>query len=642
MTTPIEPSRTPPAVSRRRTRLRRTVVAAGTLATAGYIAGAHAPLERPEAASAAAPHGAALEQVLADPTLTTGALWLDLVDPAQGEGSSEAMLARWVAELDARAAVDAAPTSFYAGPEHTFRITGSPAALTAIHAELRAHPLVEGVEPEALAQLPEAPGSAASAGSDAPEALKPERGRFVPNDEYFALQWHMEQIRAPEAWAAGERGAGAVVAVIDTGVAWKTEHGVVKLPDLEGVSFVHGRSFIQGAPDGLDDHAHGSHVAGTIAQATHNRIGVAGVAHRATIMPLKVLSAQGSGGVGGIADAIRYAADNGAHVINMSLGSAFPSSALTKAIAYAHGKGVTVVCAAGNSRRARIDHPAAAPHAVAVGAVDYERNLTFYTNWGAALDVTAPGGDTRTDKNGDGHPDGVLQNTIQIQRPADNDYLWFQGTSMASPHAAGVAALIVGEGVTNPDEVERILKATAVHPKGVEWDEFHGAGIIDAAAATERARAGQRGERAALGGWLGALALGGAGLGAVAQAAARGGTRALALQLGGGALAFALAVGLLGAPAAYAFGTTAGVGLAGALGLSCLLPLVATLLLLGVKPLRGALVGLNLGWSAVLLHGALALPTLLAFVPGGGGVDRLWLALNGLLALALARRVATR
>src|SRR6185369_11430721 len=176
----------------------------------------------------------------------------------------------------------------------------------------------------------------------------------------------------------------------------------------------------------------------------------------------------------------------------------FPSKVLKKAVAYAHDKGVTVVCAAGNEGRGRVGYPAAYPGAIAVAATQLDEATTFYSNYGKDIDIAAPGGNTREDRNGDGMPDGVLQNTIVPGDTSRTDYLWFMGTSMASPHAAGVAALIVGAGVTKPDAVEEILMDTARKPPskgnvaaGQRVDDHFGAGIIDAMAALKKIRGGR-------------------------------------------------------------------------------------------------------------------------------------------------------
>ncbi|MFO7566473.1 MAG: S8 family peptidase [Enhygromyxa sp.] len=566
-------------------------------------------------------------------------LLLDLVEPEDGEGGSEAELEALIASLG----LHAEPAGFYSETEHLWRVHGTPAQLEALERELAGHPLVEGIEADVTYSLPREAMRAAEPGEEL-DVQKPRRPRFTPNDPMYPLQWHLDAINVPEAWMH-TRGRGAVVAVIDTGVAYKDlkwkNLDAKAVPDLAGVEFVHGATFLNNAlPDGLDDHAHGTHVTGTVAQATDNGVGVAGVAHQAKIMPLKVLAGDGRGSVAGIANAIRYAADNGADVINMSLGGPLPSRVLAKAVEYAHNKGVTVVCAAGNEKRSKISYPAAYEGSVAVAATDWEGKRTFYSNWGKQLDVSAPGGDTRSDKNGDGQPDGVLQNTIAIQDPSRNEYLWFQGTSMASPHAAGVAALIVSQGVTNPKEVERIMKETARHPNGVKWDDQYGAGVIDAEAAVLAARSDYRGERLGFAGLLGLLGIGGLGFAGVgAQAMTRGSATRRKLIAGAGLLAGAgLAVGAVSMPAAYALGTTTGV-LGSGLLLSALLPTLLVLLLLQVKSLRGFLTGVSLGWAALLAHGAIVLPTLIEGIPGGAGWDRLWLAGNAALCLWLARKV---
>lgn len=614
-------------------RHRGLVAGAGLMAFSTVLALDHGSADPGLAAEDITPQAVMQMATDLDIDLDAAGTWLvDFVEPEDGEGGSEEEIASLVAELSAELGEGSvSPAGFYSEGEHLFRLHTTPQAATA----LLDHPLVEGVEPEMLYHLP-TQGISASQGptGDDDQAPAREGPRFDPDDPMFGLQWHMEQIRAPEAWTR-TTGEGVVVAVIDTGVAWKDGKGVRQLPDLAETEFVAGESFINGLPEGLDDHAHGSHVAGTIAQSTNNGVGVTGVAYGATIMPLKVLSKDGRGSVGGIANAIRYAADHGAHVINMSLGGPLPSRVLAKAIEYAHKKGVTTVCAAGNERRSRVGYPAANKHAVAVSAVDYGRQLTFYSNWGKDIDVAAPGGDTRSDKNGDGHPDGVLQNTIKIQKPEENDYLWFQGTSMASPHAAGVAALVVSAGVTNPDEVERVMKETAVHPQGVQWDEKFGAGIIDASAAVQKAQAQYAPERAGLLGLLALLGLGGLGLAGVM------GRRRRLLGLLGLFAGGALGSGIFGGSLAY--------GLAGAFGafgsplwLSVAVPAGLAALLLGAKSLRSTLTGLSLGYAALLAHGAIVLPTLLTGLPGGPVVDRLWLAGNAVLALWLARAISRK
>jgi serine protease len=375
-------------------------------------------------------------------------------------------------------------------PEAERQSPGS-AQQSALLAALRADPHVEAADFTLTYQIPEtAPGALTRPSDEAlPVALAgtsrvqddDQRGRFVPNDPKYRYQWHLDQIRMPQAWTY-TRGEGVVVAVVDT--------GVTAVEDLQGTELVPGWNFVDDSPDARDDHGHGTHVAGTIAQTTHNGVGVAGVAYQAKIMPIKVLSGSGSGSVNGIAQGIRWAANHGAQVINMSLGGPYNSQVLARAVKYAHDKGVVVVCAAGNDGRGKVSFPAANDGAIAVAATQYDEATTFYSNWGKEIAIAAPGGNTRLDQNNDGLPDGVLQNTVTPGNIAKQDYLLFMGTSMASPHIAGVAALLVSQGVRSPEQVAQLLQKTARRPAQYrgKHDSHYGAGIVDAAAAAAAAR----------------------------------------------------------------------------------------------------------------------------------------------------------
>ncbi|HWN69255.1 MAG TPA: S8 family peptidase, partial [Haliangium sp.] len=344
-----------------------------------------------------------------------------------------------LAEIESLYRIDLELVSDQAADEALYRAHVDAARQAELLDALARHPAVEIAEPDAMVQLSPldtAPGPVPDSDIDWAD---------YPNDPMYKYQWHMRQIGMPEAWKLAN-GEGVIVAVIDTGVAHGRAGRFSVVPDLDGVPFVKPYNFVGNNDQAHDDHGHGTHVAGTIAQLTHNGIGVAGIGRKVQIMPLKVLSASGSGSVAAISDAIHYAADNGAKVINMSLGGRFPSRVLKKAVEYAHEHGVTVVCAAGNDGRGKVSYPAAYPGAFAVAATQFDESTTFYSNWGKEIDIAAPGGNTRVDQNDDGMPDGVVQNTIAIGDPTKNDYYPYMGTSMASPHVAGLAALVVGEG----------------------------------------------------------------------------------------------------------------------------------------------------------------------------------------------------
>jgi serine protease len=298
---------------------------------------------------------------------------------------------------------------------------------------------------------------------------------WTPNDPDYSKQWNLRLIGMPDAWEISH-GKDITVAVLDTGVAYETRGAFVLVPDLKGVRFAPGYDFVHDTDHPNDDNGHGTHVAGTIAQATNNGEGVAGIAFEATLMPVKVLDASGSGTSADIADGIRWAVDHGAKVLNLSLGGFGYSRVIENAVAYARAKGAVVVAAAGNHGDGTVAYPAAYAGAVGVGAVGPDGTRAPYSAWGDQLDLLAPGGDKRKGEEG-----GILQATIARGAPGKPIYASFQGTSMATPHVAGVAALLFAAGARTPDQVERALYAGASGPGG--WDAQRGHGLLDAAGA---------------------------------------------------------------------------------------------------------------------------------------------------------------
>ena len=293
----------------------------------------------------------------------------------------------------------------------------------------------------------------------------------VPNDPDYGQQWNLRQINVESAWE-DTKGSGVTVAVIDTGIS--------PVPDLKDTQFVKGYDFVNDQIEAFDDNGHGTHVAGTVAQSTNNNYGVAGIAYEATLMPLKVLSGSGGGTVADIAESIRFAADNGADVINMSLGGGGESQLMKEAIDYAHQKGVVIIAAAGNSNDNSASYPARYPHVIGVSALDSAGVKAPYSNFGAGVDISAPGGS---------EVGQILQETIDPQT-GEPIFAGFQGTSMASPHVAGVAALVKAAGIKEPDEIADVLTKSA---RVIQQDPLNhfGAGHLDAGAAVKLAIKGQ-------------------------------------------------------------------------------------------------------------------------------------------------------
>jgi serine protease len=305
---------------------------------------------------------------------------------------------------------------------------------------------------------------------------------WKPNDPEYGKQWHLPAAGAPRAWDVA-RGKGVTVAILDTGIAL--------VDDLDRSRLLPGHNFLDESDATADDNGHGTHVAGTVAQSTGNGRGT-GMAPEARLLPLKVLSASGGGDSAGISRAIRYAADHGARVLNLSLGGGGRSQAMADAVAYAHRKGCVVVCAAGNGGSRGVSFPAAYPQAFAVSAVGPRGALAPYSSFGPEVRIAAPGGDKSL-----GEEWGVLQQTVDPETGA-GVYRTFQGTSMATPHVAGAAALLLSAGVTNPAAVERLLAGTARQPEpargapaeasgSAALAERYGAGLLDAGAALRAA-----------------------------------------------------------------------------------------------------------------------------------------------------------
>jgi serine protease len=457
---------------------------------------------------------------------------------------------------------------------------------------------------------------------------------WLPDDPDYSKQWHLKAAGAEQAWDSA-RGEGVTVAVIDTGIA--------PVDDLDPARIVPGWNFVAGTPDARDDHGHGTHVAGTVAESTGNGKGVAGMAPLAKLMPIKVLSANGSGTSHDIAGGIRFAVDHGARVINLSLGGGARSLAMQTAVEYARRRGVLVVCAAGNGGSRGVSYPAAYKGSLAVSAVGPQGRSAPYTSYGPEIAIAAPGGD-----KSQGEEAGVLQQTLAEGDPSASAYRWFQGTSMATPHVAGAAALVESLGVTDPGAVRRLLTSTAKEPPSGDAERY-GAGLLDAAAAVRKVTL-------SFGLWRLALAVVGAWF-AIKQARAMQHLRAsdkpgplfaAGLAFGAGALTLLAPLGLfekLHALSIFSLPPAAWPArllprAAAYVGWSALVPLALALpARLSSRPLRnafGALVaGFAFGQAGTLLHAAIFRTVDLPWMPSWAAPA--WLFFSAVLTWIVGR-----
>ena len=357
---------------------------------------------------------------------------------------------------------------------------------------------------------------------------------YTPNDPLFPRQWNFPALDMERAWDINPGATTAItVAVLDSGVAYRstsvrftarafTVNGVpfpslgavtvpfAAAPDLAGPDrFVAPRDFIWNDTDPLDMDGHGTHVAGTIGQLTNNSVGVAGMAFNVRLMPVKVIDGDwdfifGSPFEGTddlVARGVRYAVDNGARVLNMSIGRAGPPSpVMTEALNYAVSQGAFVVVAAGNDflDGNPIQRPADVAEridgVIAVGAIGRDRVRARYSSTGSFVEISAPGGDmVRNGSDG-----GILQQTLdpdftdtylggasRYRAPRFDvfAYQFFQGTSMAAPHVAGFAALLMQQGITSPAAIEAIMKRYATDLGAAGRDNEYGYGLINPRAA---------------------------------------------------------------------------------------------------------------------------------------------------------------
>jgi len=333
------------------------------------------------------------------------------------------------------------------------------------------------------------------------------------------LQWNFLAgvgVNAPDAWqhlidVGRPGGRTAVVAVLDTGVAYRTRRGFKKSTDFSAGDFVRGYDFVKDDRFPHDQNGHGTHVASTIGESTGNDRGVTGLAYGAKIMPVRVLNERGEGDSAAITAGIRFAVRNDADVINLSFEfddterqfTAGDIPDVLAAVRYANRHAVVVVAAAGNFERTAISYPARAPSVIAVGATTEHGCRASYSNIGQGLDLVAPGGgeDAADPTCPQGLPDGrdIYQTTFPwagtLSAPGRSSSYrrfglpsGFIGTSMAAPHVSAAAALVIASGILGPDPapaaVQARLQATATDAGIPGYDEAYGSGRLDIATAT--------------------------------------------------------------------------------------------------------------------------------------------------------------
>ena len=273
----------------------------------------------------------------------------------------------------------------------------------------------------------------------------------VPNDPLWGDSWSLSKVHAPAAWRLTTGAPGTIVAVLDTGI----DRGHA---DLQG-SFVDGWDAVNEDGDPTDDHGHGTLVAGVVAARSNNGIGAVGACPRCSLMPVKVIGANGAGGAADIAEGISWAADHGAGVINMSFALSGPDDGVAAAIAYAQSRGALIVAAAGNAGTPDVTFPAAYPGVVGVTATDQTDERYSWSSYGGWVTLAAPG--------------------CSIATGAGGTYADFCGTSSATALVSGLAGLIRSYApAMTVDALGQALAANALRV-----GDFVSAGRVDVEAA---------------------------------------------------------------------------------------------------------------------------------------------------------------
>ncbi|MGI6127280.1 MAG: S8 family peptidase [Planifilum sp.] len=270
--------------------------------------------------------------------------------------------------------------------------------------------------------------------------------QWTPNDpDFSSRQWGPQKVQAPEAWDVTRGSSSTRIAIVDTGVQY--DH-----PDLAG-KVVRGYDFVDDDSDPYDGNGHGTHCAGIAAAVTDNGRGIAGMAPNATIYAVRVLDDNGSGTLDDVANGIIHAADNGADVISLSLGAPVGATTLRNAVDYAWNSGSVVVAAAGNSGTSLPSYPAYYDNAIAVAATDSNDNKASFSNYGSWVDVAAPGVDIYSTYTG-------------------SSYRSLSGTSMATPHVAGLAGLLDAQG-RSASQIRAAIENTAdpISGTGTYWSK---------------------------------------------------------------------------------------------------------------------------------------------------------------------------